>query len=86
MPHLPAVQVIHVKRAWARQLRNAAVLESLEDQDYMWSSPVLGAQRGLPVAVVTNIPALPIIVYAFLLKRRRLTTRDSRTLGILRIR
>ena len=42
-----------------------------KDQDYMWSSPVLGAQRGLPVAVVTNIPAMPMIVYAFLLKQRR---------------
>ena len=26
-------KVIHVKRAWARQLRNAEVLESLEDQE-----------------------------------------------------
>ncbi|CAK9112025.1 unnamed protein product [Durusdinium trenchii] len=61
-------QVIHVKRAWARQLRSAEVLESLEDQDYMWITPVLGAERGLPVAIVTNIPAVPIMVYAFLLK------------------
>ena len=62
-------QVIHVKRAWARQLRNAEVLESLEDQDYMWTTPVLGAERGLPVAIVTNIPAVPLFLYAFLLKR-----------------
>ena len=37
-------------------------------QDYMWITPVLGAERGLPVAIVTNIPAVPIMVYAFLLK------------------
>ena len=30
---LPTSEVIHVKRAWARQLRSAEVLESLEDQE-----------------------------------------------------
>ena len=34
----------------------------------MWTTPVLGAERGLPVAIVTNIPAVPLMVYAFLLK------------------
>ncbi|CAJ1440699.1 unnamed protein product, partial [Effrenium voratum] len=59
-------QVIHVKRAWARQLTNAEVLQSLDDQDFMWTAPALGAERGLPVAIVTNAPFLPCTIYAFL--------------------
>jgi len=59
-------QVIHVKRAWARQLRVAEILGSLDGQDFLWTGPALGAERTLPVALITGVPFSMVTSYAFL--------------------
>jgi len=62
-------QIIHVKRAWARQLRSGEILDRLDDRDFMWTTPVLGGERGHPVAVITNFSIVPVCMYAFLTKQ-----------------
>lgn len=61
-------QAIHVKRAWARQLKVAGILANLEeeDKDFLWSGPALGAEHALPVALITGVPFALVSCYGFL--------------------
>lgn len=63
---LGCCQVIHVKRAWARQLKVAEVLSTIEDQDFLWSGPALGAEHALPVALITGVPFALVSCYGLL--------------------
>lgn len=63
---LGCCQVIHLKRAWARQLRAAEVVRSLDDKDFLWTGPALGAERTLPVALITGVPLALISSFAYL--------------------
>eukprot|EP00929_Paragymnodinium_shiwhaense_P013477 TRINITY_DN121321_c0_g1_i1.p1 TRINITY_DN121321_c0_g1~~TRINITY_DN121321_c0_g1_i1.p1 ORF type:complete len:1389 (-),score=277.89 TRINITY_DN121321_c0_g1_i1:75-4154(-) len=63
---LGCCQVIHVKRAWARRLHAAEVLRESDGRDFLWSGPASGAERALPVALITGVPFALINSYAYL--------------------
>lgn len=59
-------QVIHVKRAWARQLRAADVLHGLPGLTKTSGAPALGGERALPVTLLTGVPGSVVGAYAYL--------------------
>lgn len=64
---LGCCQLIHVKRAWARQLHVSEVLQKIDEQDFLWSGPALGAANTLPIALITGVPFALISFFTYLL-------------------
>lgn len=61
---LGVTQLIHVKRAWARQIRVAEVFATMDEDNFLWTGPGLGAERVLPIAFFTGVPTALINCYA----------------------
>lgn len=48
-------QLIHVKRAWARQIHAAEVMSMLDEaHDHLWTGPALGGEAALPLGFLTG--------------------------------
>lgn len=63
--------LIHLKRAWARQLNEADVLSKFQGRNFLWEGPALGGERSLPVALITGVPFALLGVYAYLTKGKQ---------------
>lgn len=58
--------IIHVKRAWARQLTVAEAFRNPDAKGFKWTGPAVGAERALPAAWVTSVPFALVVGYGYL--------------------
>lgn len=77
------LQLIHVKRAYARQIHVAEVLSQLQGKElgedqFLWTGPALGAEAAYPVNFITGIFSAMISTYASLMLHG---LEDERDLG-----
>eukprot|EP00929_Paragymnodinium_shiwhaense_P067191 TRINITY_DN33822_c0_g1_i1.p1 TRINITY_DN33822_c0_g1~~TRINITY_DN33822_c0_g1_i1.p1 ORF type:complete len:1028 (-),score=165.69 TRINITY_DN33822_c0_g1_i1:15-3098(-) len=64
---LGVCHMIHIKRAWSRQVHVAAIVADLEEEDTpLRTGAALGPESVLPLALLAGVPSALISSYAFL--------------------